>query len=545
MPLDGVYGSYPRLQLVAGSNATGKRSVEVLGKDISYSAELNGGYKGMSVTIPIKEIKDYPQIFRADVPVRLQVHEDENAAMLPTSVVWDGDQSQPAYTADGKGLIRAFGGRLRLDEAVAPLLFASDHVVDFQPRDQNPFNAVENDEHYDAKLQGSMRFTMKPDSAPTVFNTGMHAGFSAYFPGCFLKGIGYRVYKQTSLTMEFAFFFFSHPTTFSNNFVTTTDLGGGGPASGVMVKKLNSASRLFDQCIRVDFRPKSQHTIDKNQRARLQEIRVYGITTNDNYKGSDAVAEIVARRNMVTDALTATSLNILPLRVNRGDGHARILDLLGILDQRWWAVWERNASDIYKLQYRPWAIPSAGGGKLWSVRLADLKGDGRPMPNEEGLVNRARVWWQTPNEAWWTIYKDANPDPLANTARRVNGGEPRVRMIELPSPQHTDELANAACDAILEEGRVRKYTGQIRLTAAREIASLTAAAHSGTLKPASGIRPGDQIRIEDDLLTPNNVYRIYGTSGTSEYMDLDLDFRSSKLEWRLARSEKKRESSRW
>lgn len=545
MPLTGVYGTYPRLQLVAGNNVTGTRKVEVLGKDIVYSAELNGGYKGMSVTIPLKEVIDYPHIFRADIPIRLQIHENENAAMLPTSVVWDGDQGQPAYTADSKALIRAYGSRSRLDEASGPLMFADDGLGSFASRDQAPFSAVQNNEHYDAKLEGMMRFTMRADSDPVIFNTGMSAGFTAYYPGSFLKGLSYRNFKQTGLNQEFAFFFFQHPNDFADNLVRRSDLGNGGPATGAIVTVLNAASRPFDQCVRIDFRPKSQWSVSKSWQAGLQELRVYGITTNDNYKGSDAFTEILTRRNMVTDGLTATTMNILPLRVARGDGHARVLDLLSIIDKRWWAIWERNAQDVYKGQYKPWAVPSAGGGRLWSVRLADLKGEGRPMPNEAGLINRARVWYQTPSQAWYTVYRDANPDPLAGTARRVNGGEPRVWMIELPNPVRTDELAQNCLTAMIEEGGVRKYSGQLRLTAAREIASETAAANSGTLKPAAIIRPGDRVRIEDDLLGTNSIYRIYGSSGTSEYMDIDLDWRSSKLEWRLARAEKKRESSRW
>lgn len=545
MPLTGVYGTYPRLQLVAGSNATGKRKVEILGKDIIYSAELNGGYKGLSVKVPISELLNYPQIFRGDVPVRLQVHEDETAAMQPESVIWDGDQGAPAFTADRQGLIRAFGARNRLDEASAPLLFADDSLDSWQPRDQAPFSAVENHEQYESKLQGSIRFVMSAGSEPTIFNTGMHAGYTAYLPGCFIKGFGYRLYKQTGLNMEFAFFFFQHPSDFADHQLRTNDLGNGGPASGTLIKVLNAAGRQFDQCVRVDFRPKSQWPISKNWRAMLQEVRIYGITTNDNYKGSNVITEIATRRNLVTDGLTATTMNILPLRVDRGDGHARFLDLMGILDKRWWAVWERNVSDVYKIQYKPFDIPANGGGRLWSVRLADLKGDGRPQPHDQGIINRARVWYQTPAGAWYTVYRDAVPDPLAGTMRRISGGEPRVWMIELPNPQRTDELANNALLAMIEDGSVQKYSGRLQLTAAREIASLNAAPHSGTLKPACLIRPGDQIRIEDDLLNPNKVYRIYGTEGNSEFMSIDLDERSGRLEWRLARSDKKRQSSRW
>lgn len=539
--------SFPDLQVVAGSRTT------VPSGNTAYTEIVDGGMDALTFEIPESERVAYPQVWgKNGTPIKLQVHSDETAAMLPGDKIWEGTLWKVGPGDNGMCKVVAAGGSMRMRRSYQDVMFSIHAMSPWGERDDEDANGPRQHENFSGGVQSS-KLHYKAEANPYGF--GNSFGFTIVVDGAKARKFKAVIEKNLDLP-DLSIRVRTHTAPLPNRDASQmiqignlVNLGSANPDGTVIERTYQSPANraLAKNAINVDLMASKStgFTLSQPRNVWLRQVVVYDRATDDTYYSSDAMTTLAALMNLNASKVVAyTSPIVLPLFHQRSSSLDALADLMSTYQQAFWLVGFRNAGDgKFELTFTTW-----GGANTttWYTTYEALKG--HSLENSRDVVNAQQVYYRTLSgrQKFVTRFADGlsgrPADPFAGSEFAYGSlpifGEP----IDMPDRQSNNTLALGVADLAIKERAVDRLQGDLRLTS---LWTATAGGTvSGTEKPACFAHAGDQLVVVNfpeagagGLPGPKTL-RLYQKDGDDWGVGFTTDNRPTSVERFLARREK-------
>jgi hypothetical protein len=377
--------------------------------------------------------------------------------------LWAGKLTQDSWGTDGLRNVRAEGYAAQLSAQTARMFYRIDGTSTYVDMGDDPHGMADN-AGYDVNMgPGAIRWRF--GDGTTAFASADVAGAVLWVEGAQITQYKVTVWRSFGHT-QFDIRTISSVGPSTTGQVTVADH----PLSATDGTSYTQAVTTADHDqLRFILRCNAAITPTVRRSARINEMKVYGRTTDDAFSASEVVADVGANAGFDTAGVQSNGLPILPL--DWTEDHTALLSYMAELaDWHWEALGTSNGTP--HLAFGPYETTWTG-----------YQGYGiRPDWEPQRRYNRVRVPFRYVSGVTGEVSASPAVDPLP-------GKEVVFYADELTDPQQTSALPAAVAAAQAEYRASSRVAGRIQLGIMND----------ATGAPRSGykVKPGHIIDVAD------------------------------------------------
>jgi hypothetical protein len=435
--------------------------------DWQANAIKDGGFQNFTGYIPEDTLRRHPtQIAQGAVLTGFSDSE---------SVVWEGPVDADPEPDRGLVKITATGHMGRARAAVGRRLYLVRDYSLIQDGGDEPMLFTPVNDNIEAEVRESQLFFRA--FVDETYTINQAHPLAMWAPGALITSYAYDIIKSGNTNdFELRMQSFTGPSGSRTN-LEDIALTAGGPGSRDVAISVPEDGLVWN------LRNVTGSAPTANRKVRLQNMRIRGLATTDNFRSDQVIADVGSALGYDISGVKTSVLDVMPLDWTQGSWLDLMLYISGLEDRRVLVREDRGSGPF--LDYDGWDT-------TWKIRRAR---DGSPELEALPVYNRVIVHYSDPAGTPLQVTVDVSVPELALR------GITNVWEESLSDPQLDSTLAQTVANYLAERYSTKRYAGKVDI--------IGATSDSGRPVPPFEVLPGGVVNASDFGPDDAKILRIH------------------------------------